>query len=278
MPDELERIPRQIYLYDGAQQENLRLADLAEYLAQWLGPGRVQIRTEFAHHHLGTGGQSRESAVASLATDYVNARIQDPAKQIQHQQSPPDPRNLAQEVSWLLKGPASREAFYDGLQMQQFYLKLICPNELSADCLHVAFTNRLLGTFDPDDRRYHARVAVFGMPCLISTTGVVEAPAKPREYYFGLMAGLEEEQLKATMTSRFVDYGDPLLTDLLKGYLVQALFYYLLAEPFCPEPHCRLFNAHWQEQMIAAQLAGNEEFCSRHRRLLDELLRRINAA
>ena len=119
-------------------------------------------------------------------------------------------------------------------------------------------------------------MAVFGVPCLISTTGVVEAPAKPREYYFGLMAGFEEQQLKASIKSRFVDYGDARLTDLLKGYLLQALFYHLLSEPFCQDLHCRLFNAHWQEQMIAAQLAGGQEFCPRHRRLLDELSRRIN--
>ncbi len=196
--------------------------------------------------------------------------------QIQNQQAQPNPQDLAQEVSWLLQGSASREVFYDGTKTQQSCLKLICLSELSADYLHVAFTNRLLGTWDPSDKRYHARVAIFGLPCLISTTGLVEAPAKPREYYFGLMAGLEEEHLKAAMESRFVDYGDIRLTDLLKGYLMQALFYHLLAEPFCQDANCRLFNAHWQEQMITAQLADGEEFCPRHRQLLDELSRRTS--
>ena len=274
MPDEIERIPSMICLYEGAQEANLHPAALAEYLGQWFSPSRTQIREEFARHHLRQGGQIDQSAADSLASDFANARIQDPARQIQSPPSPPDPQNLAQEVSWLLQGSADPEVFYDGMKIQQSYLRLINPNELSSDYLHIVITNRLLGTWDPSDRRYHARVAIFGLPCLISTTGLVEAPAKPREYYFGLMAGLEEEQLRAAMESRFVDYGDTRLTDLLKGYLMQALFYHLLAQPFCDDPNCRLFNAHWQEQMITAQLADGEEFCPRHRQLLGELSRR----
>ena len=61
---------------------------------------------------------------------------------------------------------------------------------------------------------------------------------------------------------------DPRLTELLKGYTMQAVFYHLFAEPFCDNPDCRLFNAHWQEEMIKAQLQG-ADFCRRHRELLE---------
>ncbi|MCK4850357.1 MAG: hypothetical protein KAT11_03345, partial [Phycisphaerae bacterium] len=110
-----------------------------------------------------------------------------------------------------------------------------------------------------------------GWPSIISTTGIVEGPAKPREYYFGLMAGLDEEKVREELKGRFIDHGHPRLTEILKGYSMQAVFYHLFAEPFCEEPDCRLFNAHWQEQMIRAQLGTGAEFCRRHQKLVKKL-------
>lgn len=136
--------------------------------------------------------------------------------------------------------------------------------------MHIVFTNRLIGTWDRSGQRYHARVSIYGWPSIISTTGVVEAPAKPQEYYFGLMADLDERQLREELAGRFVDYGDPRLTELLKGYTMQAALYHLVGQPFCDNPGCRLFNAHWQEQMIRAQLTTAGEYCPKHRKLLKE--------
>ncbi|KKK54618.1 hypothetical protein LCGC14_3082920, partial [marine sediment metagenome] len=48
---------------------------------------------------------------------------------------------------------------------------------------------------------------VYGWPSIISTTGIVEGPAKPREYYFGLMAGLDEEKVREELKGRFIDHG-----------------------------------------------------------------------
>jgi hypothetical protein len=155
--------------------------------------------------------------------------------------------------------------------LQQAYLNLIPSGENSLEFLHLAFTNRLIGTWDQSDRRYHARVSIYGWPSIISTTGVVQGPARPREYYFGLMAGLDEEEVREELKGRFIDYGHPRLTGILKGYTMQAVLYHLIGEPFCDDPDCRLFNAHWQEQMIRAQLGTGEEFCRRHQKLVKEL-------
>ena len=87
------------------------------------------------------------------------------------------------------------------------------------------------------------------------------------------MAGLDEKQLREELAGRFVDYGDLRLTEILKGYSMQAVFYHLTGEPFCDNPDCRLFNAHWQEQMIQAQLTTAQEYCPRHRKLLEKLSR-----
>ncbi|NOZ77355.1 MAG: hypothetical protein GXO65_06795 [Euryarchaeota archaeon] len=107
-------------------------------------------------------------------------------------------------------------------------------------------------------------------------TGLVEAPAKPKEFYLekqfhatGDAAGLEA--LKEKYRGRFLDYGDPRTTEVVKGYVMQAVFYQLTGEAFCPEKRCRLYNAHWQEEVLA-QLS-EPEFCPAHRRRLEALAR-----
>jgi hypothetical protein len=62
-------------------------------------------------------------------------------------------------------------------------LELLPERELELSHAHVVFTNRLFGTRDESDGRYHMSVSVYGFPSLISTTGIVEAPAKPKEFY-----------------------------------------------------------------------------------------------
>jgi hypothetical protein len=38
-----------------------------------------------------------------------------------------------------------------------------------------------------------------------------------------------------------------------EGYALQALFYYFLGEAFCENPDCRLYNAHYQSELIRSQ-------------------------
>ena len=258
--------PPVIYLYDGTHVENFDINQIVQYLQLWFSPQRVQIRGEFVQHHLRSHLRTDQQALESLAGNICKARIEDPAKPLKNDRL--DPQQLAQERKWLLDGPAGRDVFYDGLALQWAYLDLLSDRENSLELVHIVFTDRLIGTRQQSDRRYHARVSIYGWPSIISTTGVVEAPAKPREYYFGLMAGLDEKQIRQELTERFIDYGDPRLTELLKGYTMQAVFYHLFAEPFCDNPDCRLFNARWQEEMAEAQLQG-ADFCPKHRELLD---------
>ncbi|MEE9365582.1 MAG: DUF6775 family putative metallopeptidase, partial [Dehalococcoidales bacterium] len=109
-------------------------------------------------------------------------------------------------------------------------------------------------------------------PSVISTTGIIEAPAKPREYYLLKQQyerlGKAPDELKERYRGRFIDYGDERLTEVAKGYAMQAVFYSLVGEPFCEDKGCRLYNAHWQEDLIFAQLESGYEFCPRHAELL----------
>lgn len=262
-------MPNVICLYDGVDVEHVNLQLIADYLGQWFNGDRIEIRSELFRYHLGVSGRTDEQFINSLAERLCAARIKDPSQRVEAGVCASG--ELAQERKWLLEGGGPSDMFYDGLAWQGVCLDLIGDEESSAKFLHIAFTNRLLGSWDKKDRRYHGRAGIYAMPCLISTTGIVEGPAKPREYYFRLMAGLDEQLAKEGLEERFVDYGDRRLTELLKGYTMQAVFYHLLAEPFCEDRDCRLFNAHWQEEMIRAQLGTAAEFCAKHCKLLEGL-------
>ena len=74
--------------------------------------------------------------------------------------------------------------------------------------------------------------------------------------------------LKDRFKGRFVDYDDERLTEVVKGYVIQAVFYTLTGNPFCEDRGCRLYNAYWQDELVFAQLESEYEFCPRHSELL----------
>ncbi len=141
---------------------------------------------------------------------------------------------------------------------------------------HVILTPRLFATFD-EQKKLHIRAAVFGFPSVISTSGIVEGPAKPKEYYIYkqkyAQLGIwerEEDKVKHKFKGRFIDYQDRRMTEVLKGYIAQALFFYIRAEAFCINKSCRLYNAHWQEELINNQVKSGK-FCSTHKKVLKEI-------
>lgn len=164
---------------------------------------------------------------------------------------------------------------YDGFRLQRLFRELLPNPESSFKYLHIIFTNRSIATWDSGDGRYHARTSVYGFPSIISIPGIIEAPAKPREFYIqrkalvisGMAREIVEEELKNKFKDRFIDYEDSRMTEIVKGYIMQSFFYHIMFEPFCEDKNCRLFNAHWQEDMMNAQL-GEPEFCERHEGIL----------
>ena len=54
----------------------------------------------------------------------------------------------------------------------------------------------------------------------------------------------------------------------------KAHLFYVTGEPFCEDRDCRLFNSHWQEEVLHSQLDGQYEFCSRHEGILKGLRER----
>ena len=125
------------------------------------------------------------------------------------------------------------------------------------ETLHIIFTTKLTCTFDENDFRYHARALIGSNPAIISTTGMIEAPAKPKQYYLDLDTNFSEErikEIKKKYKGQFLEEHDPRLSDIIEGYLLQAIMYYETGEAFCENLDCRLFNAHWQKELFHSQI------------------------
>jgi len=164
----------------------------------------------------------------------------------------------------------SQVFMYDGFELQKI-LRYLDKNEQT---LHVIITNRLTCTFDDSDNRYHARAVICANPAIISTTGIIEAPAKPSEYYFEAMAlksqGFGIESAKEKHKDKFLEYNDKRLTRIIEGYLLQVIFYNITGESFCEDIQCKLNNAHWQKELLFSQIEINN-LCKKHSEILKNL-------
>ena len=165
-------------------------------------------------------------------------------------------------------------SLYDGFTMQKMFAEMIPTAEMSLAHIHIIFTSLLTCTFSEDDWRYHGRAVICGTPSIISTTGIVESLAKPREFYLAQLGGraaADNESLKKKFTGRFIDYDDEnKITAASINYVLQAIFFFITGgEPFCNNKDCRLFNAHWQEDLI--HIIEKRTLCSLHRNLANKL-------
>jgi hypothetical protein len=162
---------------------------------------------------------------------------------------------------------------YDGFEFHNILSEFIPINESKIDTLHIIFTNKITCTFDENDFRYHSRVLIGSNPVIISTTGMIEAPAKPKQYYIDIMTNFYQEKnenIKKKYKGQFLEYHDPRISKIAEGYLLQAIMYYETGEEFCEHRNCRLFNSHWQKDLLFSQIE-NKRFCKKHRKILEEL-------
>jgi len=195
---------------------------------------------------------------------------------------------VEEELAELKGKGSSHGTLYDGLWLQRIFYKIMASKNLSefnGSFIQIIFTSRLFVTFEtggsrttlPLDprpergyrrsQRYHARVVLTGLPSLISTSGIVEAPARPKEYYWlkasFIQAGKDLSELDLIYKGRFIEYEDPRISSVLAPYVLQAIFYELTGNPFCDNPSCCLYNSHWQEEVLKAQIEG--KLCEKHR-------------
>ncbi len=201
-----------------------------------------------------------EERLYNLATDFSSTYIDDISAPLDII-NPVDSLEIEPEINRLLGRENLRGKFYDGYWIQRILYKLFSEkinHELNNGCIHLIFTARLFGTFE--GRRYHARVVLMGVPSLISTSGLVEAPAKPREYYYVkgrlIQSGLGTSELDNMYKGRFVEYDDPKISSILHSYALQVIFYEITTNAFCDNPQCCLSNSHWQQEVLKVQYEG----------------------
>ena len=166
---------------------------------------------------------------------------------------------------------------YDGIELSNIITELIPNKEKNQDILNIIFTNKLTCTFDENDFRYHARALVGSNPIIISTTGTIEAPAKPKQYYLDLMTNFSKEEIgeiKKKYKGQFLEYGDSRMPDIIEGYVLQAIFYYETGDAFCDNNQCRLFNSHWQKDLFISQV-DNKKMCKKHEEILIKIKNKI---
>ena len=163
---------------------------------------------------------------------------------------------------------------YDGFEVQNIIYNTITKNDSNPNNLHIVFTNKLICTYDTADNRYHGRTVICSNPAIISTTGMIEAPARPKEYYFEAnkckTQGLNIKDVKKNYSGKFLDYHDKRLSKIAEGCLLQVIFYYMTGDAFCDSLDCRLNNAHWQKDLLYSQLEIGK-LCNKHQALLDKL-------
>lgn len=261
-------IPTDVFLYSDPSTRTLDLGEITGYLKELFPRINIVLRDDFVRHHY--VGSTKELAELIARTKVRN--VSKPFESF-------DP--LIGEIRFeekLISKPEKRISgiLYDAVRLHIVMRGMIPRGELSLKVVHILFTSRLFGTYDATDGRYHARVILCGYPSMISTSGIVEAPAKPREYYVikqklrALGSEVPTELLEEQIDGRFLDYDDTRLSEVMKGYVMQALMYSIVFEPFCTDPSCRLFNSHWQEEVIASQL-GDREFCDEHLSLIRQI-------
>lgn len=260
-----------IYLYADIAPKNLSLVDLAEYLR---GYGfKVEVIGEFTEHF---GLRNR-----AFAEKLAEIRIEDWRKKDSLNPNPSF-KEVCEELK-IMNGDRSldHDKAYEGFEFSHLLKKH------TEGGLHIVYTSRLLLSWI---NRYHGRTIVINPPVtVVSTTGIVEAPAKPREYYSRLISYLRTSQLdlpvplpsieefirnlKEEFKGAFIVYNDKRLTEVAKGFAMQGIIYSIMGEAFCDNPDCRLYNAHTQQEMLHSQL-GSKEFCDEHEKILNYIRER----
>jgi hypothetical protein len=248
-----------IYLYDEPAVPEINISKLGEFLKNTFSID-VELR----------------KSIFNFANDYTaneiaSCRIYKTRQPFQKHK--PTPEEIAFEQSNIVDTSTTENIIlYDGFEFQKVIADLIPVDELTFDKFHVVFTNKLTCTFDQSDYRYHGRAIIGSNPSIISTTGIIEAPAKPREYYFDLLSnftkGMNLNSVKKKYQGTYLEYHDQRLSKIVEGYLMQSVFYYQTGEPFCDKRDCRLFNAHWQNDLIYSQLEINK-LCEKHQQILN---------
>lgn len=253
-----------IYLYDEPDAPGLDIEAVGGFLVSQFPATHVVPRSDFITH------QFRRFTAEQRAQ--LQEAMLDRLRQVQIS----DAQQLA-----ALRGPgetapddAEPYLVFDAAAFQAIVRLLVDPAESGAEHAHIILTDNAIGSWRSEGERFRLHIICMGEPSIISTTGLVEALPRPREYEFKrsqfAMFGAREDVLE-DLAERFADctfgYGDPRINELCKGYALMACFYRMFGEAFCDDPACRLYAAQTQEELIATQCGPDVGLCERHEKM-----------
>ena len=250
-----------VFLYDEPSVPEIKNDDLANFIRDTFQV-KVEIRKNIFNYFQ-----------SDIARELAACRIFD--TRVPFERHNPTTEEIRFEEESFVNSKETNIILYDGFEFQKTITSIIPEEESGSDKFHLVCTNKLTCTFDLDDYRYHGRAVICSNPSIISTTGMIEAPAKPREFYLSLLSnitqGLNIDMIENQFKGRYLEYHDPMIGDIIKGYALQALFYYLTGESFCESKECRLFNAHWQADLLHSQIESGK-LCDKHQQILDKIV------
>jgi hypothetical protein len=262
-----ERKLREIDLYLPEDSSGIDVQSIEEFIGSLFPTVDIRILSTI------TRGL-RGSRLTRSSLSFASARVKDSCASVQSYE--PMYGEIDYERRAILGKAKIGGIVYDGRKVEGICLDLLGAKTSLERC-SVVLTGRLLSTFSLDDMRHHLRTVICGFPSVISIPGVVEAPAKPKEYYLvrqqleAAGAGeYEVSKLKSAFKGRFIDYDDPSVNEVLKGLTLQAVMFHMTLEPFCDVRTCRMFNAHWQEDLIESQITSGR-LCSDHAKQIKRL-------
>lgn len=253
---------REIYLYDDPDSAGLDVDYLARWLAAYLPRTRVLPRTDFVTHHLARfSEEQREKIVSTLAQQLARIQINNLVKPSERKYLPP-----------LSPAEKGYDIIYDAYAWQSLWRALLPAAEARLSQIHIIFTAHYFGVWPANAAYLQLRGAIFGIPTIISTSGLIELRVLSKRYHFlrqqlamfGLGEEAEEEQLLGIMSFGF---GDRRINEIGKSYLLQALFYHWTGEIGCEEPYCVLSEEQSMEEKLRQMQRQHLTFCERHQKI-----------
>ena len=262
-----------IFLYDEPAVQEIQISNLKNFLLETF-PVEVEVK-ECIFHNLD------EKDIEKISCCRVFDTTSPFKKHTPNKQEIDFEKNVCKDTKLMENTIKVEDAeriedvvMYDGFQIQNAISTTISQDSLIQNNLHIIFTNKLTCTYDNLDHRYHGRTVICSNPAIISTTGMIEAPAKSREYYLEAMKykvqGLDIKSVKKNHSGEFLDYHDQRLSKIAEGCLLQAIFYYITGDAFCDSLDCRLNNAHRQKDLIYSQIKISK-LCKKHQKILGDL-------
>jgi len=262
-----KRLLRHVDIHSPEQSTDVDLAEVASFLERLFPSVRFRTRPSILT-------SVRKKCIERISERFASARMKDPNKA--EQSFEPMYGEIDYERRTVLGEARIGGIVYDGRRLEDLFVSILGPQDLREHA-SIILTDRLVSTYSTDDLRHHLRTIVCGFPSIVSLPGIVEAPAKPREYYL-MKQGMELQgagdvqlqELKKEFEGRFIDYGSPKTSEVLKGLALQGVLFHLTLRPFCENKKCRLYNAHWQEELIRSQVSSGK-LCAKHEKVMRRL-------